>query len=135
MAYTKTNWVNGQTPINADNLNKIENGIEKLVSIISSSDAKGSVIIGDIGIEWGTVSATVAAESNTEVNVAFTLPFKYIPHMTPSLDTNTRFPNLFMANCYDVTKTGAIFNFKTVYANSITLSGRWVAIGKVEQSS
>lgn len=27
MAYTKTNWVNGQTPINATNLNKIENGI------------------------------------------------------------------------------------------------------------
>lgn len=27
MAYTKTNWVNGQTPINESNLNKIENGI------------------------------------------------------------------------------------------------------------
>lgn len=27
MAYTKTNWVNGKTPINATNLNKIENGI------------------------------------------------------------------------------------------------------------
>ena len=28
MAYTKTTWVNGETPINADNLNNIENGIE-----------------------------------------------------------------------------------------------------------
>lgn len=28
MAYTKTNWINGQTPINATNLNKIEQGIE-----------------------------------------------------------------------------------------------------------
>lgn len=27
MAYTKTNWVNGQTPISESNLNKIENGI------------------------------------------------------------------------------------------------------------
>ena len=28
MAYTKTNWVNGETPINATNLNKIENQLE-----------------------------------------------------------------------------------------------------------
>lgn len=28
MAYTKTNWVNGTTPINATNLNHIEDGIE-----------------------------------------------------------------------------------------------------------
>ena len=28
MAYTKTTWVNGETPINADNLNKIENQLE-----------------------------------------------------------------------------------------------------------
>ncbi len=30
MAYTKTNWVNGTTPINATNLNHIENGIESV---------------------------------------------------------------------------------------------------------
>lgn len=28
MAYEKTNWVNGETPINAENLNKMEQGIE-----------------------------------------------------------------------------------------------------------
>lgn len=28
MAYTKTTWVNGETPINADNLNHIEGGIK-----------------------------------------------------------------------------------------------------------
>lgn len=27
MAYVKTNWVNGSTPVNSNNLNKIENGI------------------------------------------------------------------------------------------------------------
>lgn len=30
MAYSKTNWVNGQTPINETNLNKIENELESL---------------------------------------------------------------------------------------------------------
>lgn len=30
MSYVKTNWVNNTTPINADNLNKIENELETL---------------------------------------------------------------------------------------------------------
>lgn len=30
MAYVKTNWVNGETPINDTNLNHIENGIESV---------------------------------------------------------------------------------------------------------
>jgi hypothetical protein len=29
MAYEKTNWVNGETPISAENLNKMEEGIEE----------------------------------------------------------------------------------------------------------
>lgn len=29
MAYEKTNWVNDETPLNAENMNKIENGIEQ----------------------------------------------------------------------------------------------------------
>lgn len=33
MAYTKTTWVNGETPINADNLNKIENQLETLTNL------------------------------------------------------------------------------------------------------
>lgn len=28
MAYEKTHWVNEETPLNAENLNKIEDGIE-----------------------------------------------------------------------------------------------------------
>ena len=36
MSYTKTNWVNGQAPaISADNLNKIENKLYDLDSIVS----------------------------------------------------------------------------------------------------
>ena len=33
MVYTKTTWVNGKTPINADNLNKIENQLETLTNL------------------------------------------------------------------------------------------------------
>jgi hypothetical protein len=40
MAYVKTTWVNGETPINADNLNHIETGIkgnETLINNITGS--------------------------------------------------------------------------------------------------
>lgn len=30
MAYTKTNWINNQTPLNAENMNKIENQLSIL---------------------------------------------------------------------------------------------------------
>ena len=37
MAYTKTNWVNGTTPLNDKNMNKIENALENLDTNISKS--------------------------------------------------------------------------------------------------
>ncbi len=45
MAYTKTNWVNGQTPINATNLNHIENGIESVeqeIPVVETSKTTGT---------------------------------------------------------------------------------------------
>lgn len=40
MAYTKTTWVNGETPINADNLNHIEGGIKDNDTAISDMIGK-----------------------------------------------------------------------------------------------
>ena len=69
MAYTKTNWVNGSTPINATNLNKIENGISANDSAISAMLNKiypvNSIIIRDsstdmskwLGFTWTKVFA------------------------------------------------------------------------------
>lgn len=37
MSYTKTNWVNGTTPVNDTNMNKIENALENLDTNISKS--------------------------------------------------------------------------------------------------
>ena len=48
--YTKTSWVDNKTPINAQRLNNIENGISTLfANALSSSD-----IIGGDGIEVDT---------------------------------------------------------------------------------
>ena len=43
MSYTKTNWENGATPaINADNLNKIEQGIADCMCFIDPTDVAAS---------------------------------------------------------------------------------------------
>lgn len=42
MAYVKTTWVNGETPINADNLNNIEGGIKDNETAIN--DITGTIL-------------------------------------------------------------------------------------------
>lgn len=37
MGYIKTNWIDGETPINATNLNKIENGISDVENAINGA--------------------------------------------------------------------------------------------------
>ena len=50
MAYTRTNWVSGETPLSASNFNNIEDGIEELNSkignVISVADTTTSVPTG-----------------------------------------------------------------------------------------
>lgn len=41
--YTKTNWVDNETPVNAENMNKIENALEKHESNIESKLTKPAV--------------------------------------------------------------------------------------------
>lgn len=50
MAYKKTIWVNDQTPLNADNMNNIEDGIAK-----NEEDIEG---LPDILLDKGTASGT-----------------------------------------------------------------------------
>lgn len=44
VTYNKTNWVNEVTPLDADNMNNIENGIESLVNAVNEG---GSITIDD----------------------------------------------------------------------------------------
>lgn len=60
MAYNKTNWVNGETPINETNLNNIENGIEILQpNIMTASLTSGQTV--------SATSGTVLLDSSTKV--------------------------------------------------------------------
>ena len=73
MAYTKTNWIDGFTPLSAEKMNNIENGIEQNENNISNVTTKlkdyvlksdiiqnknnnGSIkLLNGITIQWGNV--------------------------------------------------------------------------------
>lgn len=72
MSYTKTNWVNGETPINATNLNKIENQLEKLTNMIypvgsiymSVNNTNPSTLFGGTWEAWGTGRVPVGVDTS-----------------------------------------------------------------------
>ena len=68
MAYTKTEWVNGETPINESNLNNIENGIEALQPNIITA------IVGEnITFSSTTTINDLSLVEHSKVGSAFTL--------------------------------------------------------------
>lgn len=47
VTYNKTNWVNDVTPLDADNMNNIENGIESLVNAVNEGGGGSTITIDD----------------------------------------------------------------------------------------
>lgn len=87
MAYVKTEWENGTTPINADNLNKIENELESL----------------DTSNTYSTTETAVGTWTDGK-----TIYRKVITHTTalPSGNTNI---------AHGITNLGMITNFRANY--------------------
>ena len=69
ISYTKTNWVNNVTKLNADNMNHIENGIEAATVEINTLNGdlanKASIDYVDNAIASSAVSPTVETEAIT----------------------------------------------------------------------
>lgn len=103
MAYTKTQWVNNQAPaIDADNLNKIEQGIydahtEKQDTLVSGTNIKtvnGTSLLGagDVEVNGGVLQVDIAAFSSlpqTVYNAAITADHVVVNSVlgTPSAQT------------------------------------------------
>lgn len=104
----------------------------KSLDVANTKVSSNSIIIGNLGIEWGyTDSLSLAANSYVETQITFTLPFKSTPVISPTLSGTTSYPNLFPCNGYNVTTTGFKFNFRSTYSQEVTVHGRWLAIGEV----
>lgn len=65
--YNKTNWVNNKTPLNRDNMNHIENGIEAVTNAVN--DIK---LDNYLPLTGGTISGdlTVDSNNNNGVNIS-----------------------------------------------------------------
>lgn len=106
MAYNRVNWENGSirtegyvdiegvrypvvqpeyegtTPINEENLNIMDQGIfDNAVNVLSALDNEGTIKIGNIGIEWGTVSIT-PENGYGSINVNLTNNYSVSPFAT-----------------------------------------------------
>ena len=74
MAYTKTNWQNGVTPINDTNLNNIETGIDDLLKALGLDTdtwvSGQSYNVGDIVIKDHLIYECITANSDSTFNAA-----------------------------------------------------------------
>jgi len=69
MAYTRTNWVSGETPLSAGNMNNIEDGIEELNSNVLDTFRVQTFSITNISI---LSNSTATASANYELPEGFT---------------------------------------------------------------
>lgn len=125
MAYTKTNWVNGYTPLNASNMNKIEEGIYNNDTFLYSLDIRVNTLEGSIG-QGGIGSVVVNGNGNALTNVSYTPSTKIL-----NFEKNNNFAldseldsvnekNLYHLGAYD-SVSGNVITRQTGYVNVINL--------------
>lgn len=125
MAYTKTEWVNGETPINESNLNNIENGIEAVqpqtITIRTSAEESFGAGLnyyylsklddifsscGDLFKEIGTAQASGSATSITGLKIPTGVNKINVSGQVQFTNDNTTSTMYFMAAIYKVNADG-----------------------------
>ncbi|HAN20431.1 MAG: hypothetical protein A2Y15_08745 [Clostridiales bacterium GWF2_36_10] len=112
--YTKTNWVDNTTPLSAGNLNKIEAGIEKAVSISKYPTAAGTgtaitVSALNFALENGESLTFIAAANNS--SSATTLNVNDLGAKSIYKPGGTLAPKLISGKAYTVWYNAAGGNF------------------------
>lgn len=95
MAYTRTNWVSGETPLSAENMNNIEDGIEEAKEAVNDLNSKGYAdwtsylsstekedyanCIGMYKNDVVTVSIRTKTRVHVENDIIMTIPDGYRP--------------------------------------------------------
>ncbi len=155
MAYSKTNWVNDTTPINATNLNKIEQGIfdndDKIGDLtLLNTTNQGNLVnavnevftktetestyyynnelrqIKNLSIQTGQIAVTTGT-SLTTTNVTFPKAFTSTPIVLVSVSGTAGYMDRFGSS--NITTTG--FTLQARHSNdNTTVYYRYLAIGE-----
>lgn len=125
MAYTKTNWVSGVTPLSAENLNNIENGVKANEDAINAVNAR-------IAVGTAANAVSVAAGSYEERVYSFGKTFSSAPKVFLSLsgdgDSGKRGSvSVFVVSTTTTGVTVRYYNNSDVTFSNLKAS--WLAIG------
>lgn len=93
ISYNKTNWVNEVTPLDANNMNNIENGIESLVTAMNAGGG-ATITVDDTLSDTSTnpvqnkvIKAAIDAKQNTLTpSVDYVVPSEITDFITKSVD-------------------------------------------------
>lgn len=99
ISYNKTTWVNEVTPLDADNMNNIESGIENLVNAVNAGSGGGTITVDDTLSDTSTnpvqnkvVKAAIDAKQNTLTpSVDYVVPSEITDFITKSVNDLTNY--------------------------------------------
>ena len=91
MAYTRTNWENNKTQLNATNMNNIEDGIEQALGAIPQITQTTGNSTSEVMSQDGTTKAINSAKTacNTYTNTKVTEALGTVETALAQIDTGT----------------------------------------------
>ncbi len=118
MSYQRTTWVNGETPINADNLNNMEEGIAEIENMVPKFSA-GYELMG-----------TIQNNSYADKSVTFDPPFSDVPNVVACLSTTGTVGNIGNVSVAvnAITKTGCTIRVFNNRGSSLSPAVEWIAV-------
>lgn len=123
MAYTKTNWVNDTTPINATNLNKIEQGIydndDKIGDLTLLNTASQDNLVNSVNEVYSDVLSLLTTQSFTSASQS--VEANTTRQLTIDITKNGYTP----LGIVGVNSSDNGFNLVYDYLNSNTLTARF----------
>lgn len=131
---TNIKTINNTSILGSGNISVSGGGVTPSFSGLGNNE--GSVVLGDLVIEWGVVSITSGSSGGTagsvtmylgQANVTFTNTFAYQPSI--SLTWSGNYVNQVAVYTTNTSTTGFTVMGRMLSANS-TRSVRWLAIGK-----
>lgn len=135
MSYNKTNWVQGQTALNASNMNHIEDGIFQNSNDISTHESKLNNLPAKIAV--GTASVNLNGTATVFGTIDYSSArFTSIPKILISQIGGISNVKAVLVSAeglnsnYVISKNYAYFQAKSTSSNDTgTLAVNWIAIG------